>query len=74
MEHQDTRLTSIRPRLKELNDNPYHSTAKDRGSYAHKLSSEFKNHRKYGFINSKHDNSKDTKVLIGAFINNKDLA
>ena len=23
MEHQDTRLTSMRPRLKELNDNPY---------------------------------------------------
>ena len=25
MEHQDTRLTSMRPRLKELNDNPYFS-------------------------------------------------
>ena len=23
MEHQDTKLTSMRPRLKELNDNPY---------------------------------------------------
>ena len=23
MEHQDTNLTSMRPRLKELNDNPY---------------------------------------------------
>ena len=23
MEHQDTMLTSMRPRLKELNDNPY---------------------------------------------------
>lgn len=23
MEHQDTKLTSRRPRLKELNDNPY---------------------------------------------------
>ena len=22
-EHQDTKLTSMRPRLKELNDNPY---------------------------------------------------
>ena len=25
MEHQDTKLTSMRPRLKELNDNPYHT-------------------------------------------------
>ena len=23
MEHQDTKMTSMRPRLKELNDNPY---------------------------------------------------
>ena len=23
MEHQETKLTSMRPRLKELNDNPY---------------------------------------------------
>ena len=28
MEHQDTKLTSMRPRLKELNDNPY-DTAED---------------------------------------------
>ena len=26
MEHQDTKLTSMRPRLKELNDNPYLTT------------------------------------------------
>ena len=26
MEHQDTKLTSMRPRLKELNDNPYLGT------------------------------------------------
>ena len=26
MEHQDTKLTSMRPRLKGLNDNPYVAT------------------------------------------------
>ena len=50
----------------------YHSPAKDRDSYAHKLSSEFKNHRKYGFITSSHDKSKNTKVLVGALNNDKD--
>ena len=32
MEHQDTKLTSMRPRLKELNDNPSYKLWLLRGS------------------------------------------
>ena len=33
MEHQDTKLTSMRPRLKELNDNPYVVLGKSRHKF-----------------------------------------